>query len=852
MRNYSRQKNTYLIFTALSLVEGLFTFFAIASIPSDPKNAIIAGYSSSRLILLGISLILIGIHVFLLIQSKRVLEVFDHFLSKKRFTQVSKWIGVISGIFLWLTIWFPSGRLEELSASYLRIKPLLLWIELIIFQYYLFLKLAVNEIDLKNVALSNGKWKKTFLILLIVLMAGAGIFELLKFLAPEDVGHRLIYPPGAPLSALQVFSVWVLFLSAFLLEQKKPESAQKTKWIIITCLLLWAIAFVVWNSTPLVCTDDRPGPFPPNDQCYPAINDAVYSIGSHYTALGEGIYNRWMTDKPLYMIFLALGQWIAGPRIDRYLVFQIAILSTIPALLFLLGKKYAGYAGGLFLASLAILLHQNEIILYRLVGGVNAKVENTELLTALFLILLCFTVFKWWNQSNKLIWASISGAILGGASLLRLNPLFVAPVIILATLIFGWKRKKSLFPELAVFVIGLLLVFSPAIASARDSQGQNYYLAKIQSVIAERYPIKGVTETLPEPLQTIPLQQPSSDYYQNDFIYPLVENEPNDGMNIITYFLNNQYSSLAILPTNFSFISINDQVRQPLWNFDSRKLIWNANLSIENIVALAINCLVVIIGIWVSIKKHGVAGLTALLVQIGYNFGNAAAKTSGGRYLQPVNWVTLLYFSIGVVAISSIVLRVCRPASTENPEFKTAITDEENNREKYPSKRQIMKLSGLMILFLALGLLVPLMNHLPSRLPHEVNSNANQLAADKLQSTGAISADQWQEFIQDPDHLVIQGKAYHARYYRNDFYRSGDLSFEIMLLGGDHVFVSYLFNDSPKTTFTDESDVILIGCRLREDDLWAADRIIMRSFAIIQLDHEQSFMVDPLTNWRCE
>jgi len=163
-----------------------------------------------------------------------------------------------------------------------------------------------------------------------------------------------------------------------------------------------------------------------------------------------------------------------------------------------------------------------------------------------------------------------------------------------------------------------------------------------------------------------------------------------------------------------------------------------------------------------------------------------------------------------------------------------------------------MKLSGLMILFLALGLLVPLMNHLPSRLPHEVNSNANQLAADKLQSTGAISADQWQEFIQDPDHLVIQGKAYHARYYRNDFYRSGDLSFEIMLLGDDHVFVSYLFNDSPKKTFTDGSDVILVGCRLREDDLWAADRIIMRSFAIIQLDHEQSFIVDPLTNWRCE
>jgi hypothetical protein len=524
----------------------------------------------------------------------------------------------------------------------------------------------------------------------------------------------------------------------------------------------------------------------------------------------------------------------------------------MPALLFLLGKKYAGYAGGIFLAFLAIFLHNNEIILYRQVGGINAKLENTELLTALFLIILCFTVFKWWSRSNKLIWAAGSGAVLGGASLLRLNPLFIAPVVFIATLIFGWKRKKPLFTELAVFVISFLIVFSPAIVSARDSNGQNYYWAKIQSVIAERYSINGVPGTLTEPQQTIPTQQPNSDNNQNDFVYPVIENEPNDGMNIITYFLNNQYSSLAILPINFSFININDQVSQPLWNNVLRQLIWNSNLSIENIVVLAFNYLIVMIGIYFSVKKYGVASFTALLIQIGYNFGNAVAKTSGGRYLQPVNWVTLFYFSLGIVALSYLLVRVFSPISNGSSVMQSMAASNENNRHVIPSKKRLLQLSGLLVLFLAFGLIAPLMNHLQSQLPHEANSNANQLAADKLQSTGAISAEQWQKFILEANHLVVQGKAYNPRYYRNNFYRVGDLSFEMMLLGDDHVFVSYLFNDSPKKSFADGSNVILIGCRLKEDDLWAADRIIMRSFAIVQLDHEQSLIFDPLTNWKCE
>ncbi len=132
-----------------------------------------------------------------------------------------------------------------------------------------------------------------------------------------------------------------------------------------------------------------------------------------------------------------------------------------------------------------------------------------------------------------------------------------------------------------------------------------------------------------------------------------------------------------------------------------------------------------------------------------------------------------------------------------------------------------------------------------------MSSATNQLTESRLKTTGSISAVQWKNFLDDPNHLVVRGKAYDAQYYRSSFYQSGSLSFELMLLGKDHVFVNYLLEVQPDKPFADGSDVILAGCKIGQDNLWAADRIIMNSFAVIQLEHEKSIYVDPHATWKC-
>jgi hypothetical protein len=338
---------------------------------------------------------------------------------------------------------------------------------------------------------------------------------------------------------------------------------------------------------------------------------------------------------------------------------------------------------------------------------------------------------------------------------------------------------------------------------------------------------------------------------QNELTYPPKEIPQNNGAGILVHFLNNEYSSLAILPVNLSFIGIEDQVKQSIWNFNPSDLIWERDLSFENILVLVLNFSIIILGICLSIKKFGLAGLSALIIQIGYHLGNAAAKTSGGRYLQPVTWVTLLYFLIGFFAITSFVFKILQPEKEKLSPLRSEKTIEAKELGDLQPKKIYTRLAGLMGLFLIVGLSIPGIDHLPSLLPEETSSKTTQLAETIIKKSGSISAEQWKNFLNDPNHLVVRGKAYDAQYYRSNFYRSGDPSFEIMLLGKNHVFVNYLLQIQPDKPFADGSDAILVGCKIGQDNLWSANRIIMRSFAVIQLDHEKSIYVDPGSNWNC-
>jgi hypothetical protein len=834
----------------INIMEGIFFFLHLLSIPTDPKNAFIGNYSLNRFFLLITITAILFCNIFLLLKRNTFTELINRFSRIQEFSQILTILGYTSGFLLWFTLFYPDNRFGDAAAAVVRIKPLILWLELIGIQAYLCFLFFMNRWEYSGFKFMPFLSRKNLLRLIIIILAGIGLVVYLNYQHFDEAANPYSFPPSAPISPLQLFGCIVLLVFILLLQHRYRDSEiSYTKWLWFIFLIIWLSTAIIWNQTNLPCTDDRPGPYPPNYECYPQTDDAVYSIGSHYTSLGEGIYNHWLTDKPLYMLFLAVGQLIFGQRISQYIFFQIILLALIPALLFLYAAKFTRFPTGIFLSILTIIIGLNEISHYIFIGGVNAKLENSELLTALFLILFCFLVTSWWKSPRKIYLAAAAGGLLGLASLLRMNPLFIAPFIVIIAFFSQRKRKAIAEKNILLFSLCFLLTFLPTILTSQDSQGNNYYWQKIEDVIDSRYlntssPIGRYIE--PTSAMHIKVAKPISEY-GNTKNYDFQESQSN-GSAIMLHFWNNVLSSAAILPANFSFVSISTEPEQfPIWDFSTSKPIWQREISTQNKILLTINLLIISLGIIHHTRNNGISGLAPFIIQTGYHIGNAFAKTSGGRFLQAVNWVTLFYYSIGIVVIVSFLVKVLTPSV--NTTANTQSISVENPVLNKPAINNPLR--WILILCFLSGMLVPMVNLLPSSMPEEQEDIASALLLMNRSPENQISPEKWESFLSDPDHLIIRGIAYHPRYYHSSNYGNNNPTFEMMVLGKDHVIVNYLPNVEPTNPFSDGSEVVLIGCLIGQDNIWASDRLFIESIAVFQLNQEEGIFINEFSDWNC-
>ena len=837
------------------MLEGIGVALYMLAIPGDPKNAVLWGYSANRLLLLTAAFMVLLLLVLGGTNKSFRERVRTKIIPSPWLTKHTGGILWVTFLLLWLTVWVPPYRLAEGSAIFVRLQPLLLWLELLVFQCALLAWLAETGFNWQSIRKSATDKKRGWRLWLVLFLSVIALFGVLALTKGEFSGNQLYFPPGAPLSALQVFLFWGL-LPLLLRKESRQEKnpTRRILWTVLPFLLIWGLTFLAWQSAHLPCTDDRPGPFPPNYLCYPNVNDAAYSIGSHYITLGEGVYNRWLTDKPLYMAFLALAQSVAGVEIDRYLSFQVAIIALLPALLFLFGRKYFGKAYGFLLAAIFAVQGYFSILLYRQVGSVNAKLENPEVLTALLLLLFGYCAAKWLHQPTHVGWAILSGGLLSLATLLRFNPVFITPVLLLVLIFAGRNPFKNLIRPILLFLLAFILVFGPWFLSARDASGQNYYVTKVEQVISSRFSHQQVQTNSPlpsedtgEPASEEPL--PGNTSGSHLLTYDLGEIGKAGAEGMVFHFFNNLYSGLAKLPTTLKLHVIDEQVKEGIWDFTKTQPIWKAKLKPENLVAMALSLALVLAGIVYAWRTYGIAGLTGLILQLGYYLGNSVSQTSGGRYLEPVHWVTLMYYSLGILLVSRFVISIFSSSSQAGTIKLTETSENSSGRAIHASQKRSPSL--LLGACLLAGLILPALNLLPSKLPAETDPAIEQTAAQILTNHGLVTAAQWQQFLSDPDQVVISGAAYHPRYYRSNFYRKGNLSFEVTLLASEHVYIGYSPRIQPESPYPDGSSTILVGCRLAEDTLWSANRVITELIAVISLEGNQPLLYDAGNDWSC-
>ncbi len=117
---------------------------------------------------------------------------------------------------------------------------------------------------------------------------------------------------------------------------------------------------------------------------------------------------------------------------------------------------------------------------------------------------------------------------------------------------------------------------------------------------------------------------------------------------VTIHFLHNVITSVFIFPSTFEFHDLRHTLKYgaPFW-----ESYWNGSLTFGQGFFLILNLLLIALGMGAAWKSARLSGLVPLGIFIAYNFSNAFARTSGGRYLVPMDWIVLLYFALGLFQI---------------------------------------------------------------------------------------------------------------------------------------------------------------------------------------------------------
>jgi hypothetical protein len=223
------------------------------------------------------------------------------------------------------------------------------------------------------------------------------------------------------------------------------------------------------------------------------------------------------------------------------------------------------------------------------------------------------------------------------------------------------------------------------------------------------------------------------------------------------------------------------------------------------------------LGLGIAWKKWRVTGLLPLFVFLTYHISNAFARTSGGRYLVPVDWVTFLYYALGIVEIiffitASLRLNICN----DNKENKT-----QNKLHPFSYQPGILY---ILPFFLFVSMITILDQAIPARYPKltSVQIQEKIIQGEFLKQTN-ISEQELNTFLQEPDARIYFGRSLYPRFYTRgdgehstgrDAFEDKDfprLTFTMIGQFGQTGVILPL-NESP-LYFPNAADLILVGCQ---------------------------------------
>lgn len=645
----------------------------------------------------------------------------------------------------WGLAWLPAEKSGTLYYYFVGVQPLLAWAA---FASGLGLLLGLSlrpDFSLKNGRAYWLEHKTSLLVSFVALVLFGLIAALIAWLKIWQIDEPYWYGAGAPLLAWQVYLVGLAVLLFRKVRVNWPRQAD-----LLLFFAIWAITAVFWVRQPLQTSFFFTPPTPPNLEFYPFADLEFFDQSSQYALLGQGINNGMFFDRTLYIAFLVYLHTFFGQNYELLMSIQAGLFAVLPAVIYLIAKNLDSRPAGLVAAALAGWRGVNALAGMALINSSTAKHMLTDFPTGLGLAISCLFLVQWLRDPQKQ-WpkAAWAAGTLGLTSLLRPHVmailLVLLPVILLVSLP-KWRRGLAL---VCLSILAFFASIGPwTFLSGNSVSIIDLYATRIRGVIEQRYvpqEEKQIPAIPPAKAGLLALAHPAEPPVELPFV--------------ISQFLNNLQTSALGLPLSPQLLTLKETVKsgEAVWQTD-----WQGDLSVQGGLMLTLGLALTALGIGAGVQKSFAAGLALPLVFVIYAAANALARTSGGRYIVPIDWIVILFFGLGLTVI----------LEAGEAFFKRQTASGEPEQPAPRAGRQPgwgLKAFGLVACFGLIGGLIPFSQTLN---PRRYQPATQEELVEKFVGLGLERA-ALQEFLKNENAFILQGAALYPRYFhQNEGHRS--------------------------------------------------------------------------------
>ena len=249
---------------------------------------------------------------------------------------------------------------------------------------------------------------------------------------------------------------------------------------------------------------------------------------------------------------------------------------------------------------------------------------------------------------------------------------------------------------------------------------------------------------------------------------------------------------------------------------------WNGDFNHEEFTFLILNLGLLSIGAGYSWWRWRWAGLIPLFVFTGYILSNVIARSSGGRYIIPVEWVVFLYFGIGLTEGGHWITDLLHLGNTTPiADFQTRIESPSKAEDTGP---EVLKAILVAFLFLGIGTLITLSgSFFPQRYPPATKQE--MLDSKEIQeflNQIPINPEELDKFLAQDQAVILNGRLIYPRYYVKDQgepdrfsdYSSRAYPRMVFTLIGQHGRTGVILPDMEiHKDLSNYADVVVIGCQ---------------------------------------